>query len=129
MFFHFLGPENLKNGDNSKLPKIELLGFPCSRRLPSSTSRLKKKKKWEVFSNFFVYVFLVMFCLDLHFVVISFLNLTLEGVESNPGPTRFSLSSDYSDSVGSNSSTGLRNFTIKKSIQYKHLITKVISNI
>ena len=62
-------------------------------------------------------------------MVISFLNLTLEGVESNPGPTRFSLSSDYSDSVGSNSSTGLRNFTIKKSIQYKHLITKVISNI
>ena len=102
--------------------------LPCSRRLPSSTSRLfKKKKKWEVFLNFFVYVFLVIVCLDLHFAVINFLNLTLEGVESNPGPTRFSLSSDYSDSVGSNSSTGLRNFTIKKSIQYKHLITKVIS--
>ena len=27
MFFHFLGPDNLKNGDNSKSPKNELLGF------------------------------------------------------------------------------------------------------
>ena len=26
-FFHFPGPYNLKNGDNSKSPKNELLGF------------------------------------------------------------------------------------------------------
>ena len=41
--------------------------------------------------------------------------ITLEGVESNPGPSRFSFSSDYSDSVGSNNSAGLvRNFAMKK---------------
>ena len=61
-------------------------------------------------------------------MVINFLNLTLEGVESNPGPTRFSLSSDYSDSVGSNSSTGLRNFTIKKSM-FEKLYYKEINTI
>ena len=27
LFFHFPGPYNLKNGDNSKSPKNELLGF------------------------------------------------------------------------------------------------------
>ena len=64
-----------------------------------------------------------MICLNLHFAVVNFLNLTLEVVESNPGRGRFSFSSDYSDSVGSNSSTssaGLRNFAIKKSIQAFH---------
>ena len=44
----------------------------------------------------------------------------LEGVESNPGPSRFSFCSDYSDSVGSNNSAGLRHFAIKKSIQASH---------
>ena len=64
-----------------------------------------------------------MICLNLHFAVVNFLNLTLEVVESNPGPGRFSFSSDYSDSVWSNSSAssaGLRNFAIKKSIQAFH---------
>ena len=27
LFFHFPGPDNFKNGDNSKSPKNELLGF------------------------------------------------------------------------------------------------------
>ena len=44
----------------------------------------------------------------------------MEGAESNSGLSKFSFTSDYSDSVGSNSSAGLRNFTIKKSIQASH---------
>ena len=62
----------------------------------------------------------MIICLNVHFAVRNFLNLTLEGIESNPGPSRFGFSSDYSDSVGSNSSAGLRNFAIKKSIQASH---------
>ena len=65
-------------------------------------------------------MFYVIICLNLHFAVVNFLNLILVGVESNPGPSRFSFSSDYSNSVGSNSSAGLRNFAIKKSIQQSH---------
>ena len=83
------------------------------KALPSSTSRVKRK--WEVFFSFFSDL-----SLNLHFAVANFLNLILEGVESNPGPSRFSFSSDYSNSVGSNSSAGLRNFAIKKSIQASH---------
>ena len=45
----------------------------------------------------------MIICLNLHFAVVNFLNLTLEGVEINLGPSRFSL--DYSEPVGSNSST------------------------
>ena len=59
-------------------------------------------------------------CLNLHFAVANFLNLTLKGVASNPGPSRLSFSSDYSELVESNSSAGLRNVTIKKSIQASH---------
>ena len=57
----------------------------------------------------------------MHFTVVNFLNLTLEGVESNPGPNRFSFSTNYSDSVGSSAfSAGLRDFAIKKSVQASH---------
>ena len=80
--------------------------------LPSSTSRVKRK--WEVFFRVFWYIFLAIICLNLHFAVVNFLNLTLEGV---PGPSRFGFSLDYSKSVGSDSSEGLRNFALKKSIQ------------
>ena len=45
----------------------------------------------------------MIICLNLHFAVVNFLNLTLEGVEINLGPSRFSL--DYSEPVGSKSST------------------------
>ena len=62
--------------------------------------------------------------LNLHFAVVNFFNLTLEGVESNPGPGTFnSFCSDYSDSVGRNSSAssaGLRNFAVKKLIRASH---------
>ena len=44
----------------------------------------------------------------------------MEGAESNSGISGFSFTSDYSNSVGSNSSAGLRNFAIKKSIQASH---------
>ena len=86
--------------------------------LPSSTSRVKRKSK--VFFSFFGYIFLVIICLNLHFAVVNFLNLALEGVKSNPAPRRFSFRLDYSHSVGSNSSAGLRNVAIKKSIQTSH---------
>ena len=31
VFFHFSGPDNLKNDDNSKSPKNELLGFAMNQ--------------------------------------------------------------------------------------------------
>ena len=87
------------------------------KALSSSTPRVKIK--WEV--SFLGYIFLVIIFLNLHLTLVSFLNLTMERVESNPGPNRFSFSSDYSDSVGSSaSSAGLKNFTIKKSVQASH---------
>ena len=45
----------------------------------------------------------MIICLNLHFAVVNFLNVTLDGVEINLGPSRFSL--DYSEPVGSKSST------------------------
>ena len=69
---------------------------------------------------FWGYIFLVIICLGLHFGVVNFLNLTLNSTEGNPVPSRFSLNSNYSDSVGSNSPVGLKNFDIKKSIQASH---------
>ena len=62
-----------------------------------------------MFLSFLVYIFLVIICLNFHFAKANFLNLTLEGFESNPGPSRLSsdsssISSDISDSLGSNSS-------------------------
>ena len=33
LFFHFPGPDNLKNGDNSKSPKNELLGFTMQQEI------------------------------------------------------------------------------------------------
>ena len=86
--------------------------------LSSSISRVKGKSK--EFLSFFGYIFLVIICLNLHFAVVNFLNLALEGVKSNPAPRRFSFRLDYSHSVGSNSSAGLRNVAIKKSIQTSH---------
>ena len=59
-------------------------------------------------------------CLNLYFAIENFLNLTPKVVESNSWPSRFSFSSDYSDSVGSISSADLRNFAINKSIQASH---------
>ena len=64
----------------------------------------------------------MIICLNYYFAVVNFLNLTLEAVESNSGPSTFSFSSDYSDSVGSNSSgtsAVSRNF-IKESVQASH---------
>ena len=58
--------------------------------------------------------------LNLHSTVVNFVNLTLEGVKSNSGPSRFRFSWDYSDSVGSNSWAGLRNFVLKKSVEASH---------
>ena len=66
------------------------------------------------------YIFLVIIYLNLHFAVVNFLNLTLEDVKSNSGPSRFSFSSDYSNSVGSNRWAGFRNVAINKSIQACH---------
>ena len=86
--------------------------------LSSSNSRVKGKSK--EFLSFLGYIFLVIICLNLHFAVVKFLNLVLEGVKSNPAPRRFSFRLDYSHSVGSNSSAGLRNFAIKKLIQASH---------
>ena len=62
----------------------------------------------------------MIICLNLYFAVENFLNLTPKGVGSNPGPSKFSFSSDYSDSIGSISSADLRNFAINKSIQASH---------
>ena len=58
--------------------------------------------------------------MNLHFAVVNLLNLTLEDVKSNSGPSRFSFSSDYSNSVGSNRWAGFRNVAINKSIQACH---------
>ena len=60
-----------------------------------------------MFLSFLVYIFLVIICLNFHFAKANFLNLTLEGFESNPGPSRLSSNSSsisISDSLGSNSS-------------------------
>ena len=76
-----------------------------------------------MFLSFLVYIFLVIICLNFHFVIANFLNITLEGVQSNPGQSKLSVSSDIFDSVGSNSSAssvGLRNFALKKSILASH---------
>ena len=62
----------------------------------------------------------MIICLNFHLAVVNFLILTLEGVESNPGPSRFSFSLGYSDSVRSNSSAGLKNFAIKKLTEVSH---------
>ena len=58
--------------------------------------------------------------MNFHFPVVNFLNLTLEDVKSNSGPSRFRFSSDYSNSVGSNRWAGFRNVAINKSIQASH---------
>lgn len=63
-----------------------------------------------------IYKFLKIIYFNLHFAVSDFLNLSLKVVESNSGPSIFSFSSNYSDSVGNNSSADLRNFAKNKSI-------------
>lgn len=60
-----------------------------------------------------IYKFLKIIYFNFHFAVS---NLSLKGVESNSGPSIFSFSSNYSDSVGNNSSADLRNFAKNKSI-------------
>ena len=65
--------------------------------LSSSTSRVKGKSK--VFLSFLGYIVLVIICLNLHFEVVIFLNLVLEGAKSNPAPRRFTFHLDYSHSV------------------------------
>ena len=62
----------------------------------------------------------MIICLNLHFAVVNFLNLTLEGVESNPGPSRFILVQMILIQLRVIVSVSLKNFAIKKSIQATH---------
>ena len=51
MFFHFPGPNNLKNGDNTKSPKNELLGFAMQQE---NESEVKKQIADIPFEQYFL---------------------------------------------------------------------------
>ena len=51
VFFHFPGPNNLKNGDNTKSPKNELLGFAMQQE---NESEVKKQIADIPFEQYFL---------------------------------------------------------------------------